>query len=195
MRLPWLVVKCLTVGVACDKTCMLTPGNTCAESNILYKHGVLPVVDRVPREEWDYENPNFRDELALRTTPVIITNSPVAGWKAVSEWDLKSIVEKVGKNTVVYITDSRDGSFLYHSDSKAERANEEYEIPNGQHFMKFGEFVRIITRDSKKKKRKKKKKKTTQIVLQNSIGPGRRRVRSTQGGHTPKGRAVPTTRL
>ena len=121
MRLPWLVVQSLTVGVACDKTCELTSDNTCAESNILYNHGVLPVVGRVPREEWDYENPNFRDELALRTTPVIITNSPVASWKAVSEWDLKSIVDKVGKNTVIYITDSKDGSFLYHSDSKAER--------------------------------------------------------------------------
>ena len=112
MSLPWFMVQTLTLGVASDKTCELTADHTCTESHVLYNHGVLPVVGRVPREEWDYDNPNFRDELALRTTPVIMTNSPVASWKAVTEWDLKSIVDKVGKDTVVYVTDSRDGSFF-----------------------------------------------------------------------------------
>ena len=121
MHLFWLLCQILTVGIASDKTCEPTADRTCTDTSILYHHGVLPVVDRVPREEWDYTNPNFRDELILRTTPVILTNSPVTKWKAVANWNPKSIVKKVGKNTIIYVSESRDGNFLYHSASKAER--------------------------------------------------------------------------
>ena len=94
------------------------------------KFGAVDVVGAVVREKWDYSDPDFAKKLIGRQTPVILENSPVTKWKALSTWSPDHIVEKLGPDVKMYAAHSRDGNFLFHSESKAKTADPSYKIPN-----------------------------------------------------------------
>jgi hypothetical protein len=93
--------------------------------------GAVPVVGRIRRMVWNHSDDSFSKRMMQRPWPVVLEGSPVASWPAVRKWTTaERVADAVGRDTVVYATHSRDGSFLFHSVTKAKTADPSYSPPN-----------------------------------------------------------------
>eukprot|EP01044_Picomonas_judraskeda_P025916 COSAG03_NODE_7680_length_885_cov_0.760814_1_plen_281_part_10 len=118
------------------------PSERLLEADATEFYGKLPVIGEIKRMQWDYEDSDFANTLAVAGEPVIVLDSPaVKEWAAFQRWDPSYLSKHI--TTPISFSANTDPNFLFFRQQTKDKYNssvDAWTAPSGKRTLTLREF-------------------------------------------------------